>query len=195
MTRIKLSYLKVNEHCLKIGHFVKQCKSLNRCRKCQRAHHTLLHVDGTNVSVPVFNPPLNPTTDSIPSYVVMRHELVTHPDSNGPPIEARAILDSASSASFIFERLARCLCLPRSRQSTAITLSQRSHTSSVTCFSISGVRSPRQVVKVTAVVVPRVTCDLPIHPIKFEKAIELQKQLLFTRPFRQRAIHSMKVEL
>ena len=183
----KLSYLKVNEHCLnclKIGHFVKQCKSLNRCRKCQRAHHTLLHVDGTNVSAPMFNPPLNPTTDSIPSHVVMRHEsdsllmtcriLVTHPDSNGPPIEARAILDSASSASFISERLARCLCLPRSRQSTAITgvagLSQRSHTSSVTCFSVSGVRSPHQVVKVTAVVVPRVTCDLPIHPIKFESS-------------------------
>ena len=33
---------------------------------------TLLHVDGTNVSVPVFNPPLNPTTDPIPSHVVMR---------------------------------------------------------------------------------------------------------------------------
>ena len=32
-------------NCLKPGHFIKQCKSLQRCRKCQKTHHMLLHQD------------------------------------------------------------------------------------------------------------------------------------------------------
>lgn len=42
----KASTVKVNEFCMNClgkGHFVAQCKSLHRCRKCQRPHHTLLH--------------------------------------------------------------------------------------------------------------------------------------------------------
>ncbi len=31
-------------NCLRPGHFVRQCKSQHRCRKCQRPHHTLLHI-------------------------------------------------------------------------------------------------------------------------------------------------------
>ena len=30
-------------NCLRPGHFVKECTSMNRCRKCQKPHHTLLH--------------------------------------------------------------------------------------------------------------------------------------------------------
>ena len=41
-----VSLLKTHNFCLncfKSGHFVKQCSSLHRCRKCQGLHHTLLH--------------------------------------------------------------------------------------------------------------------------------------------------------
>lgn len=44
----KLSTLTTNRvclNCLQPGHFIKDCKSLHRCRKCQKPHHTLLHVD------------------------------------------------------------------------------------------------------------------------------------------------------
>ena len=44
----RLSTLKKNDlclNCLGSGHFVKQCKSSYRCRKCQRPHHTLLHIE------------------------------------------------------------------------------------------------------------------------------------------------------
>ena len=44
----KFSTLKKNNLCLNCfgcDHFVKQCKSSHRCRKCQRPHHTLLHID------------------------------------------------------------------------------------------------------------------------------------------------------
>jgi len=32
-------------NCLRPGHFAKKCKSLNRCKHCQRLHHTLLHTE------------------------------------------------------------------------------------------------------------------------------------------------------
>ena len=43
-----MSTLKANSLCingLRPGHFVKLCKSLHRCRKWQKPHHTLLHVE------------------------------------------------------------------------------------------------------------------------------------------------------
>ena len=43
-----ISTLKDNKlclNCLKPGHFVRECKSLRRCRQCQKPHHTLLHVE------------------------------------------------------------------------------------------------------------------------------------------------------
>ena len=44
----KISTLKENHLCmnyLNSGHFVKHCKSIHKCRKCQRPYHTLLHVE------------------------------------------------------------------------------------------------------------------------------------------------------
>ena len=41
-----VSVLKANGlcmNCLRPGHFIKQCKSLNCCRKCQKPHHDWLH--------------------------------------------------------------------------------------------------------------------------------------------------------
>ena len=32
-------------NCFKPGHLLKQCPSVQRCRKCQRHHHTWLHLD------------------------------------------------------------------------------------------------------------------------------------------------------
>lgn len=44
----KLSTLKKKKMCLNCfgsGHFVKQCRSSHRCKKCQRPHHTLLLIE------------------------------------------------------------------------------------------------------------------------------------------------------
>ena len=43
-----LSVLRANSlclNCLRPGHFMKECASANCCQKCQKPHHTLLHVD------------------------------------------------------------------------------------------------------------------------------------------------------
>ncbi len=36
---------KLCMNCLSSGHFIKNCKSIHRCKKCQRSHHTLLHLE------------------------------------------------------------------------------------------------------------------------------------------------------
>ena len=51
----KVSLLKSNNmclNCLRSGHFVKGCKSLHRCRMCQKPHHTLLHLEDKTPPVP-----------------------------------------------------------------------------------------------------------------------------------------------
>ena len=79
------------------------------------------------------------------------------------------VLDSSSSASFVSERLSQSLHLPRFRQGVQISgiagLSHDSPLQAVASLTISAVRSPLKKFKVTGIVVPRATCDLPLHPI------------------------------
>ncbi len=44
----KLTTLCMN--CFSSNHFVKHCKSVHRCKRCQKPHHTLLHVANTDAS-------------------------------------------------------------------------------------------------------------------------------------------------
>ena len=174
----KLSVLRENRlcmNCLGSDHFVKQCKSIHRCKKCQKPHHTLLHVESpTSNTEPV-------SESTIPSHaaagglkagtlVMTCQVVVTSPD--GLSVEARALLDSASSASFISERLAQNLRLPRSTQNARITgiacLSHKSPVQSVADFRISAVKPNSKAINVAAIVVPRVTCDIPRHPIDLD---------------------------
>ena len=171
-------------NCLKPGHFVKQCKSLHRCRKCQKPHHTLLHIESKEFApstvAPVAQPSTQPTVKPVSSNTAMGFAsnsllmtcrmFVDAPD--GSSVEARAILDSASSASFVSERLAQSLCLPRSNQGVRISgiagLSHNSPSQSVANFDIHGILAPNKKINVSAIVVPRVTCDLPLHPVPFD---------------------------
>ena len=110
--------------------------------------------------------------------------LVDAPD--GSSIEARAILDSASSASFISEGLTRTLCLTRSHQNTRISgvagLSRNSPLQSVANFRISPTRCPTKKFNVSAVVVPRVTCDLPQQPVPFDSSWKHVEDLQLADP-------------
>ena len=152
--------------------------------KCQKPHHTLLHVEAEQGSqgpqaIPVSSTPAstNPASKPVTSHaaagltsnalLMTCHVLVDAPD--GSAVEARAILDSASSASFISECLAQTLCLPRSHQSTKISvIAGLSHSSplwSIASVKVSPIRSPCKKMEVSAIVVPRVTRDLPLHPV------------------------------
>lgn len=73
--------------------------------------------------------------------------------------------------SFVSERLIQSLRLPRSHQSVWISgiagLSPKARTHSMTTFRILPVNTSDNSISVTAIVVPRVTCDIPTHPISF----------------------------
>ena len=122
----------------------------------------------------------NPTEARVPSHPAVKLKsslllmtcriLVSAPD--GSMVEARALLDNASSASFISERLVQSLCLPRTRQNVRVSgiggMSHGSPTQYISNFRISAIKSARRKIDITAVIVPKVTCDLPVHPVPFD---------------------------
>lgn len=175
-TTIKNHELCMN--CLKPGHFVRQCPSTHKCRKCQKPHHTLLHIDeklpdpqgrGANSTEP-----LNSIVSHISQAVVKSHVLlmtcrvqVVAVDGSSTP--ARALLDSGSSTSFISERLARLPRTPHRAQIIGIgNLSHKSANQSVVRFKVSPIWPSERIFDVEAVVLPKVTCDLPVHPVRLD---------------------------
>ena len=174
MEILKSNNLCIN--CLRPGHFVRNCKSLHRCKTCQKSHHTLLHIDSSaptptpsNTSNPRPKAPIVASNAaaclSQNSLLMTCRVLVEVPD--GSLVNARALLDSASSASFISERLVNSLCLPRLRQNTTVSGVAGLTHSSLQALTNVTILSPQTNRKfnLTAIIVPRVTCDLPVHPI------------------------------
>ena len=117
-------------NCLRPGHSVRDCGSVHRCKKCQKPHHTLLHIEAkeeNSTPAPAQGPP--PPATPIPAHATMGIKsnlllmtcrvLIEAPD--GSSVEARTLLDSASSASFVSERLAQSLRLPRCHQNACIS--------------------------------------------------------------------------
>ena len=165
----KMSLLKSNDicmNCLSSGHFVRQCKSAHKCRKCQRMHHTLLHLDKQPEDKPARNELPNESPKvKVPSHTVVGLKqstllmtcriLVFTPD--GSSVEARALLDNASSASFVSERLVQSACLPCTRQSVRVSgIGAMSHDSPiqyVSNFQISAISTSSKRIDVTALVI------------------------------------------
>ncbi len=182
----KLSTLRENKLCLNCfgsGHFVKQCRSAHRCKKCQRPHHTLLHVQPLGDRKP--NPPESPPSGDPPPTPIVSATAVKLRSTpllmtcrilvfaaDGSSVEARALLDSGSSSSFISEHLAQTLRLPRFRHSVRVSgiadLSADCSNRMVANFRFSSAYSNGRKIDLTAIVLPKVTCDLPVSPVPFD---------------------------
>ena len=102
------------------------------------------------------------------STLLMTCRFLVH-SPNSPAVEAQAVLDSASSASFVSEQLAQSLCLPRSLRVSSISgiasLTGKSSKQTVTQFIVSPLVKPGKKFKVSAIIMPHVTCDLPVSPV------------------------------
>ena len=87
----------------------------------------------------------------------------------GHSIEARALLDSGSSTSFISQRLVDSLRLPCSHQNARISgvagLVRSPAVQSIAKFAVHAVFSSEKCLDVAAIVTQCVTCDLPLHPV------------------------------
>ena len=124
-----VSTLKGNHMCLNCfgrGHGVRQCKSLYKCKKCQKPHHTLLHVDkdiGLSSSVESSDPPTAVSHAAVKlrsSSLLMTCTVLVFVH-DGSSVEARALIDNASTSSFVSERLAQSLKLRRSHQNISVS--------------------------------------------------------------------------
>lgn len=108
----------------------------------------------------------NAATTRISSNVQLMtcHVLVIPPD--GSTVNARALLDSGSTVSFISEQLAQELRLAWSQQQATIYgvagLAHGSSVHSIGTFIISPTNSSHKEFSVTAVIVPRATSNLPL---------------------------------
>ena len=117
-------------NCLAKGHVVATCKSLHRSKKCHGPHNTLLHS-----SEEQRKDPLNHSAQPFPTIQQVSANAVANINSNtllmtcrinivapdGSSITARALLDSASSTSFITKRLTQLLRLKCSRRDVTIS--------------------------------------------------------------------------
>ena len=88
--------------------------------------------------------------------------------------------------SFVSERVAQALRLCRSSQTvricgiTGFSLENSHH--SLTSFKIASIQAPSRELNVSAVIVPRVTCDLPTHPVPLNHEWEHVKDLRLANP-------------
>ena len=178
----KLATVKVNNlcmNCLSKGHFLAECKSPHRCKKCHNPHHTLLHIDQRDQRKDQPSQPTpsdqdqevsaNATTAKQKSCSLLMTCQVLIIAPNGSPVKVRALLDGGSSASFVSERLVQSLHLSRTRQNISVSgigeISPTITVQSVANIKISPMINNGKIIDVTALVVPRVVRDLPTCPI------------------------------
>ena len=91
---------------------------------------------------------------------------------DGSTTQARALLDSASSTSFITERLAQRLRLVRRSHSVKISgigaTSNQPSSRGVTNFSIARPDDKGKIVPVEALILSKITSNLPLHPVSLD---------------------------
>ena len=175
----KMDLLRSNSYCLNClrpGHFVKKCRSLNHCKHCQRPHHTLLHVERED---PTRTPSSTEATPAATSESANLHVSVSSNillmtcqvmvETPQGVVKARALLDTGSSASFVTERLAQSLHLNRFSQNAKICgiagISHSDGKQAVTQFLVSSAHSPGVRYSVNAFIVPQITGNQPVCAI------------------------------
>ena len=186
-------------NCLRPGHFRPQCTSEQRCLKCRKSHHSLLHGEfDRDIKVKASDRASRGVVPSSSTEVgessAQHNSHLSHPEhrqrstllmtcqvaiitSDGEMTKARALLDCASSTSFVTERLAQQLQLPRRRQRTQVAgiggNEQTLSSCSVVDFAVANLRSLKigklsgPSWKIEAVVLPKITSKLPLLPVTF----------------------------
>lgn len=129
---IQAKRLKLCFNCLRTGHMSTRCKS-RHCRKCDKSHNTLLHVDPSiqsdtqnkeNAVSQGSDAPKQPTsTHSVVSHAissdnahkVLATAVVHIADKEGNTRDCVALLDGGSQSNFMTDNLCRRLRLPISK--------------------------------------------------------------------------------
>lgn len=117
---------------MKTSHKVINCKSEN-CRKCNRKHHTLLHIEEitndrtqstTTTASSTYVKNINSKTclhNVITNQVLLATAIIKTRDNYGNSYSVGALLDSGSQTSFITQKLANKLKLPQRQVNINVT--------------------------------------------------------------------------
>ncbi|XP_071650770.1 uncharacterized protein [Temnothorax longispinosus] len=176
-------------NCLRTKHLVSSCLSAVRCLRCQEKHHTLLHLTDASVTAkPVEKGALNPAVsakEAPPSAavatnvaalaaasgrsVLLATAQATFKNKTGDSVIARVLLDSGSEASFLSDRVARALRLPRRRVHVPVSGLQGA-TSGVSTHAVSVTLGSPHAPEVCLylpemLLLPKLTSVLPQQPV------------------------------
>ena len=157
-------------NCLRGGHMANKCRAPPACRKCRKAHHTLLHIEKIE---PARETPHTETASSatyVPPHKRNKQVLlmtcrakITGPD--GTSTQARVFLDPGAACSFVTERLAQQLRLPRGKTNTmiaGIAGINTTRTRGAVSFMVGHARGDGRKIHVNdAFVLSRITTDMP----------------------------------
>ena len=160
-------------NCLKAGHMANKCRVPQSCRKCRKTHHTLLHIDSNEprdepASETVSNATHVPQLRRSKQVLLMTcRAKIVGPDGNYT--QARVFLDPGAACSFISERLAQQLRLPRRKNNTiiaGIAGINATRTRGAVNFTLGHVRDGQRKIRVeNAYVLSKVTADMPVNPV------------------------------
>ena len=168
-------------NCLNTGHLQAQCLSIQRCQKCQRPHHTLLHCtnestsrtgasqgDIAHTSKLVLTRASQLSCSQQVLLMTCQGLAVGH---DGSTYQARALLDLASSASFVSERLTQHLRLSHHNHGPKIMsigreMMRLSSRGSVG-FHIKSTHANGRALELEALVQSKITSDVPSYNVAF----------------------------
>ena len=171
---------KLCYNCLAPGHQTADCRGTYSCRICGGRHHTLVHREQSApppqaqplVTQPLVNV-LAATNPSIPSQSspaltssLMMTSQVLVKGPCGKQMVARALLDSGASMSLVSNRVAQTLQLPRAATQVSFSGAQATPlqvAQSVASMTLCSITNSDPAVTVTAAVMSKVTCALPLQ--------------------------------
>lgn len=198
----RLSFIKANNYCVNClgSHKFKECTSKNTCRRCNKKHHTFLHLNNTPQSPNIPNkfspssrvksagpggngdqgdPPDHPPTadivhqQSVHTVNVNNDHFTTvlgtallklETDDNRSTV-VRALVDSASSCSFINSDIVNQLQLKRQFCKTSSQVNGISSTSvktkGLTHVNISACNNEEISLRHPVLILDRITSDMP----------------------------------
>ena len=179
-------------NCLRSGHSARDCTSTFRCRVCKKAHNTLLHTEAPSTPVTV-NHVVHHTqekseTTALPQQKerLLMTSQVLLTNSVGEKVAARAMLDSGAAISVLSNRMMAQLQLQKTEDWMTVSgIESQKHSPArpTTNLTITSLSNPDWTTSVRAVILPKVTVDLPKHDLSAVKKMPHLQDLQLADPW------------
>ena len=181
-------------NCLRTGHSARDCSSTFRCRVCRKNHNTLLHIEAPTTSVNV-NHVVHHTQEKKkstptarppqPERLLMTSQVLLT-NSVGEKVAARAMLDSGAAISVLSNRMMAQLQLTKTEDWMTVSgIESQKHSPArpTTNLTITSLSNPGWTTSIKAVVLPKVTVDLPKHDLSAVKKMPHLQDLQLADPW------------